>query len=106
MRDYIFRGKRLETGEWIESRSITRYGESSFWLFGDDGLHEVDMETVGQYTGLTDKNGKMIMDRYIVSLFSKLLHPSKEVRDYILDIFRNPYEWTTKLLEGKNEKDT
>ncbi len=48
----------------------------------------------------------MIMDKYIVSLFSKLLHPSKEVRDYILDIFRNPYEWPTKLLEGKNEKDT
>ena len=44
---------------------------------------------------------KMLMDRYMVNLLSEDGHGKEYMEDvikYICDIFRNPYEWSTKLL--------
>jgi uncharacterized phage protein (TIGR01671 family) len=77
MREILFRGKEIGSGKWITGHGYAKY-DFSRYVFDDEypdkirvprGLIMVFADTVGQYTGIEDRNGVKIWEGDIITLY-------------------------------------
>lgn len=107
MKEILFRGKRIDNGEWVYSQTVFSH-LNNFYIptqnlkctvmrnldtVGNiseirckDGkcFFKVHPETIGQYTGLTDKNGKKIFENGYMIIDNKTYKVIFDNAEYIL----------------------
>lgn len=106
MREILFRGKQIINGDWVEGNLLVPdlSNRDTQILMSTDTycIRNVIPSTVGQYTGLTDKNGKKIFEGDIVKITDRnVCFETMAVIE-----FGNPnglynWGWQLKPLENK-----
>ena len=109
MREILFKAKRIDNGEWeigslvslpngdYEIANKCQNPPDSDPMWGKCVItHKVDQSTICQYTGLSDKNGKLIWENDVV----KCVDVNAETEFFAVVEFGNPngfYSWGYQL---------
>lgn len=93
-RKILFRGKSIANGKWLYGNiQIPEPPFDKYFMWDDGWQTQVDPNTVGQYTGLKDCNGKEIFEGDIVTIGNNL----KAIVIWFNGSFRFQNEFSSKV---------